>query len=136
MDKKIAGFTLLEMIIVLIILAILSVVGGSQFFLIIEKSRSAEPKMQLGQLRKAEMLYYMDQGTYTPNISELSINSALPSDCSQVTHFFSYSIPTATAAAFTLRADRCTSGGKPPSGPNYYISLDSTDTWSGTPGYY
>jgi prepilin-type N-terminal cleavage/methylation domain-containing protein len=123
------GFTLIELIIVIIIIGILASLGFTQYGKTIEKGRTAEAKAVLGALRTAETTYNQQNSTYTTSLDSLDV--AAPTSCVS-THYFSYSVG---ASAGT--ATRCTSGGKTPTGPAYSVTLDyAAGTWGGTAGYY
>ena len=123
------GFTLLELIVVIIILGILATLGFSQFMKMVEKGRSAEARMVLGQIRTAQETYKLEQGSYASSIGDLPVEA--PSACT-TTHYFSYA-----AGAATGTASRCTTGGKTPQGSAYSITLNySSGVWGGTAGYY
>lgn len=128
-----AGFTLLELVIVIIILGILATLGITQYTKMVEKGRSAEAKMVLGQIRSAEETYKLENGSYTGTIGNLAVEA--PTACTS-THYFSYSI-SGGGAAFTATATRCTAGGKNPQATlAYIITLDQNAIWSGTAGYF
>ncbi len=128
------GFTLMELTVTLIIISVLSIVGLGQFAFIIEKSRTAEAKMNLGQIRRAQFAYFMEHFTYTSNSADLAI--VYPETC-MASHWYSFALVAANAVDFTIGATRCTSGGKPPQGRDaYQVNLDAGGNWSGTPGYY
>ncbi|MFA4984104.1 MAG: prepilin-type N-terminal cleavage/methylation domain-containing protein [Candidatus Omnitrophota bacterium] len=124
------GFTLLELIIVIIIIGILATLGFSQYTRLVERGRTAEAKSILGQIRTAQAVYELEYGDYSSDISNISIDA--PSGCT-TTHYFSYS-GDATAAT----ASRCSSGGKTPdSSAGYVITLNySTGAFGGSAGYY
>ncbi|MBI5144842.1 MAG: prepilin-type N-terminal cleavage/methylation domain-containing protein [Candidatus Omnitrophica bacterium] len=126
------GFTLLELIVVIIILGILATLGFTQYTKMVEKGRTAEAKMILGQLRTAETAYYQEYGAYTDAIDRLAVN--VPTGTCIGTHYFRYGV-----SAILGTATRCTVSGKTPNftGTAYTITLDhATGVWSGTPGYY
>ncbi|MCM8780686.1 MAG: prepilin-type N-terminal cleavage/methylation domain-containing protein [Candidatus Omnitrophica bacterium] len=124
------GFTLLELIVVIIIIGVLATLGFTQYTRVVEKGRTAEAKTILGQLRTAEVAYYQENGSYT-TIANLPVEA--PTACT-TTHYFSYSCAAATG---TCTATRCTAGGKTPQSTlAYIIALDITGNWGGTPGYY
>ncbi len=123
------GFTLLELIVVIIILGILATLGFSQYMKMVEKGRSAEARMILGQIRTAQETYKLEQGSYASAISDLPVDA--PTSCT-TTHYFSYAAGSATGTA-----SRCTASGKTPNGTAYSITLTySSGTWGGTAGYY
>ena len=53
------GFTLLELMVVIIILGVLATLGVMQYQAAIEKSRGAEARQVIGQLRSQCAAYYM-----------------------------------------------------------------------------
>jgi len=135
------GFTLLELIVVIIILGILATLGFTQYTKMIEKGRTAEAKMILGSLRTAEEAYKLEYGTYVAySGASASLPVEAPTACAG-THYFSYDITVAGAGAastFTATATRCTAGGKTPNfaGTAYTVTLTNAGVWGGTAGYY
>ncbi len=126
------GFTLLELSITILIVGILSAVGLIQFNKMVEKNRTAEAKRILGNIRVAELSYFLNNNTYTSSMDSLAQSS--PTSCTN-THYFSYSISAATADDFTAVATRCTAGGKfpdAPAGAGYTITVDAIGTLGGT----
>jgi prepilin-type N-terminal cleavage/methylation domain-containing protein len=124
------GFTLLELIVVIIIIGILATLGFTQYTQVIEKGRSAEAKAVLGQIRSAEIAYNTEYGTYG---AVANIPVGVPTTCT-TTHYFSYA---AAVSTNTATATRCTSGGKTPTGPTYSVIVNyDTGVWSGTAGYF
>jgi len=69
MNKK--GFTLLELMVVLIILGVLVSLGMPQYMAAVEKSRTAEAVGILGAIRGAELRYFSAHGTYAPDCAVL-----------------------------------------------------------------
>ena len=63
MNRK--GFTLLELVVVVIILGILATLGFTQYTKMVEKGRTAEAKMILGQIRTAQVAYNQQFGGFT-----------------------------------------------------------------------
>ena len=124
------GFTLLELIVVVIIIGILATLGFSQYTRVIEKGRVAEAKMLLGQMRTAEEVYMQEYGSRTATIDLLGVGA--PTGCS-TTHYFSYS-----TGADTGTAIRCTAGGRTPNAVGAYtVTVTySTGVWGGSSGYY
>jgi len=126
------GFTLLELIIVIIIIGVLATLGFTQYAKMIEKGRAAEARSMLGTIRSAQEAYKLEYGNYTTTAADLG--TELPAACaSQSTHYFDYDISSAGQAT----ADRCTSGGKnPAASAAYAVSLGYANgtIWS-TGGY-
>src|SRR4030042_3355405 len=108
------GFTLLELIIVIIIVGVLATLGFTQYTKVVEKGRATEARAILGSLRTAERAYFLENGVYTATISELGIDA--PAACA-TTHYFSYACALATG---TCTATRCIAGGKTPNAAAVY----------------
>ncbi len=72
------GFTLLELITVVIIIGILAIIAVPQFFKVAERGRAAEAINLLGSLRSAQLRYYAEHARTTANINELDIESSTP----------------------------------------------------------
>lgn len=107
------GFTLLEIIVVLIIIGIIATLGLTQYTRVIEKGRTAEAKANLGTIRTMTTAYYQENGSY-PATAYLSDVLGLPTAapvCTNVAYYFGYTLDAAGAGTAT----RCTGGGK---GPN------------------
>lgn len=122
------GFTLLELIIVIIIVSILATVGFLSLETMMEKARTAEAKSSLGTLRKLELTYFQEYANY----SDLAgLNSGLPSGAN-ASFYFSYACNSGTGATGgDCTATRLTAGGKYPQGEtDYTISLSINGTWT------
>jgi prepilin-type N-terminal cleavage/methylation domain-containing protein len=74
------GFTLLELLIVIVILGILASIALPRYFANLEKAREAEAKATLNKVREAEMGYYAEKGTFT---ATFPINVTLSGDASK-----------------------------------------------------
>jgi len=129
------GFTLLELIVVIIIIGILATLGFSQYAKVMEKGRTAEAKAILGQLRTAETAYRLERNTYTSDLAQLAVGA--PAACDSAAHYFSYGV-TGAAATFTATATRCTTNTSksPAASAVYNITLNEAGTWGGDAGYY
>jgi len=132
---KTRGFTLLELILVVIILGILASLGTVQYTKVIEKSRGAEAKTILGQVRNAEEAYKLEYSDYSGNFTTLGIDGIPDSTC-DTKHFFNYNI-TAGTGTFTATATRCTgANGKTPGvATAYNITLNQDGNLTVPPGY-
>jgi prepilin-type N-terminal cleavage/methylation domain-containing protein len=129
------GFTLVELIIVVIIVGILASLGLTQYNKVVEKSRAAEARMILGTLRGANVAEMNENGSYQ-DVAALGVEA--PSSCTS-THYFSYSCVAGTAGAANAgqcTATRCTASGKPQQGTAVWNkTLTIAGTWTGTAGY-
>lgn len=81
-----AGFTLLELMIVMIFLSILSAVAIPVFFSQIGKAREAEVKLKLGAISRAQMSYHYTNGFFAPTMN------ALAADVGSISTFY-YTFP-------------------------------------------
>ncbi|MDD5476607.1 MAG: prepilin-type N-terminal cleavage/methylation domain-containing protein [Candidatus Omnitrophica bacterium] len=123
------GFTLVELIVVIIIVGILAAVGMTQYTKVVEKGRAAEARMLLGTLRSAEIAEYTENGAYQ-GVAGLGVSA--PTAC-VFTHYFSY---VCDAASGTCTATRCTAGGKNPQSTIAYTkTLDVNGNFGGSAGY-
>jgi prepilin-type N-terminal cleavage/methylation domain-containing protein len=118
------GFTLLELIIVIVILGILATLGYSQYTKMVEKGRIAEVVANFGKMRKLAIIYYLQNGTFTGiTNADVGVGSDLDSipDSCRSSNYFRYSGYADSAVVATMTAFRCTAGGKEPQwGGAYY----------------
>lgn len=131
------GFTLLELVVVIIIIGILATLGFTQYGKVIEKGRIAEARMILGAIRSAEEAYKQEYGDYATNATLLQV--AFPagtnSTCTNTSFYFQYDV-TGSGEASALR---CQGGGKNPDATvGYEVNLGyANGTFSGNlSGYY
>ncbi len=141
------GFTLLELIVVIIIIGILATLGFTQYTRMIERSRGAEARAILGSIRTMATAYRLEHANSANGFTtaDAGIGVAadqIPSAC-VATNYFSYAI-TSPVAGDTLVATgtRCVgvAGKQPGASAALTLILTSnfaagTDTWTGTGGY-
>lgn len=65
------GFTLLELLIVVIIIGVMISIGLPQYFRAVERGRSSEALTVVGVLRGSQVRYYAEHGKYTTSVDEL-----------------------------------------------------------------
>ena len=94
---KRAGFTLIEMLVVVLIIGILAAVAVPQYRLSVEKARAAEALSMVKTLWQAQQVYYWANGSYHDNINELDVSIAghdamLDNVPRKETQYFSYGV--------------------------------------------
>jgi prepilin-type N-terminal cleavage/methylation domain-containing protein len=140
------GFTLLEILIVIIIVAILATLGITQYMTTIERSRGAEIKQVFGHMRQMCAALYMEDGdTARCTDANLGLGAApqtppTATGC-RTTHHFSYAVANNGAGTATFTATRCAAGGKSNSNNGNVPSLTvdyaagGSDAWNNPFGY-
>jgi len=79
------GFTLLELIIVIIVIGILASLALPRYAKVTERARATEGKQLAGLIRNTQMQYYAQYSTYAPDLDTLDLNTT--------TRFFTVTIP-------------------------------------------
>ena len=69
------GFTLLELIVVIIVLGVLASIALPQYFKVVERGRTAEAVSILGLLRSAQVRYYAQQSKFTNVLTQLDVDT-------------------------------------------------------------
>ena len=72
LDEK--GFTLLELLMVVIIIAILAAIALPQYLRVAERSRSSEALQNLSVIRSAESRLKAEKGDYNNDLSKLDVD--------------------------------------------------------------
>jgi len=103
MRKKGRGFTLIELIIVVVIIGILAVVAIPQYYANIEKARRAEAYSTLSAMRQAELAYY---ATQSPPVYKIAWPITATMDGDTVVNLVQPSSPNFTYSMNTV-ADPC-----------------------------
>lgn len=72
------GFTLLELIIVIIVIGILASIALPRYIEVAERGRASEGKSLLGILRSAQLRYQIEHGNYTNALGDLDATYTVP----------------------------------------------------------
>ena len=99
MNRK--GFTLVEVLIVVIIIGILAAIGVPQFANSIEKAKGGEARAGLGHLQTGEKVYFAENEYYSTNTGDLDITLSQ--------RYWTFTISSPTSTTYTATATR--SGG-------------------------
>jgi type IV pilus assembly protein PilA len=125
MNRK--GFTLVEVLIVVIIIGILAAIGIPQFAASIEKAKGGEARAGLGHIQTAEKVYFAEYEAYLPIVANeavesLDLSSSLDIVLTQKYWVFEVAVPgtneDGAATLYTATATRRTSG--------LYLKMDNT----------
>jgi prepilin-type N-terminal cleavage/methylation domain-containing protein len=99
MNRK--GFTLVEVLIVVIIIGILASIGIPQFAASIEKAKGGEARAGLGHIQTGEKVYFAENEYYTSTPADL--------DITLTQKYWVFTITTPSSTTYTATATR--SGG-------------------------
>jgi prepilin-type N-terminal cleavage/methylation domain-containing protein len=126
-NLSLTGFTLLELVVVIVIIGILATLGYNQYALVVEKSRIAEAIQRIGTMRQLAYEYYLKNGSLG-GMTEADVGVNRLEPCSDK-GWYVYSMNNYGACA-NLDATRCTQGGKPPNAARtYYFYYSYCPGW-------
>jgi prepilin-type N-terminal cleavage/methylation domain-containing protein len=73
-----AGFTLVELAVVVVIIGVLAAFGVPRFLQSVERSKASEAFAYLAAVRTAQERYHAREGTYCDDLTKLDIQSPTP----------------------------------------------------------
>lgn len=95
------GFTLLELIIVVVIVGILAAISLPKFGVTKERALDKEAKANLALIQAAEKIYRMEQGSYYPS-------SGSTSSIADINTNLKVNLPTGVSWAYTVYSNQVT----------------------------
>lgn len=96
-NKK--GFTLVELMVVIVIVGILAAVAIPKFMDASHKAKASEFPTQLTAIYTGEQAYSAEQGSFAPDLSTLSATAGVNVDASS--KWFNYTLASPTTSTFT-----------------------------------
>jgi prepilin-type N-terminal cleavage/methylation domain-containing protein len=131
------GFTLLEIIIVVIIVGVLASLALPRLFGTVEYSRSAEALASIGTIRSSmeRCLLRNGNGNYA-RCTSFTTQLDIPNPGSEAGAHFAYSFPTASSSGYIIRAIRNTlDNGTSGDQVNLTVNVGGTITKNGTTAF-
>lgn len=105
--KSPKGFTLLELILVVVVIGILATLAVPQFTGMAEKARAAEAINTIGAIKTAEDIYKLETGTYVNDaLGDGSILSVRFPIADSENTYWTYAVSGAGDTGYTVTADR------------------------------
>jgi type IV pilus assembly protein PilE len=95
--RSAAGFTLIELMIVVAIVAILAMVAYPAFMEQVRKSRRADAVSAISQIQQAQERWRANNTTYTTSLTNLNVSNP-------ASGYYTLSIPSATATGYSVTA--------------------------------
>ncbi|MCF7874251.1 MAG: prepilin-type N-terminal cleavage/methylation domain-containing protein [Candidatus Omnitrophica bacterium] len=123
------GFTLIELIVVVIVIAILASFAVPQYITSIERAKKAKAENALGIIAQAEKMYRAENDTYVnfaSGAADATLGSYVELDEVDNDTDWNYQVTGATTTAFTATATR--SGG---SNNGETVTVDQSGNWGG-----
>lgn len=121
------GFTLTELLIVVIIIGLLATLALPMLVKTLEKAKVGEAISNLNLIRTGQKIYFLEYGRFSPTVADLNIED--PNE--QTSRYFDYTMPSADASDFTGRAKRRATAPNPYDTYYYDISKEGNVTSNG-----
>ena len=104
MKKNNRGFSLIEILIILVVLGVVAAIAVSIYQPILRKSEKAEALLNMEAIRRQLLVKHEEAGTYPAAVDTAAVNQLLMLDVKE--HLFSYKIVDATDSTFKIVASR------------------------------
>ena len=109
--NKNSGFTIVELVVVVVIIGILASLALPQYIKTVERSRQSEALTNLAAIRGAQTRYYLENAIYAGNFTVLDIDNLT------IGTYFSYEV---VNGAGNIIANATRNSSKNPCGTTYY----------------
>jgi len=129
--KKIAGITLVELMIAVAIIVVLAAIALPAYEAQVQKSRRTDGRAALTTIALAEERFFTVNGAYTTSLAALDINDDL-SDGDSAEEYYALSINTANSNS-TFRITGTAQGGQTSDDDCDTMTIDSLGVKDGTP---
>lgn len=96
-NKKMSGFTLIELMIVVAIIGILAAIAFPNFLNYQCKAKQSEAKFSLGIILTSQESYFAEYNTYASSLASISFSTKSGAE-------YSYSVISASSSAFVAKA--------------------------------
>jgi len=100
--RKLFGFTLIELMITIAVVAILATIAMPMYSDYIRRSKISEAVATLSDMRVKMDQYFLDNRTYNGSPAPCTSTSTVPLPTGK---YFTYSCPTLTDTTYTIQAD-------------------------------
>ena len=102
------GFTLVELLVVVLIIGVLASVAIPQYFKAVEKSRIAEAQSTIATIKSAQERYLAGSGAYASDLNNLDISYANLTTALINLRFFNATLATSAGTSYVLTLTRTT----------------------------
>ena len=126
MSERNRGFTLLEILMVIIIIGVLAALAIPVYTTTVEKARKQEAYHTLSAIRESQMRYRSANAAYASSYTSMDYNPTdTTSDPPGMVRHFTYAAPTAAAATWSVVATRNATD-RPSGVAAYTVTIDQT----------
>jgi prepilin-type N-terminal cleavage/methylation domain-containing protein len=104
--RRRTGFTLVELIVVMTVVAILSTIAVPSFRRTLERAKTDYAGANLESIWKAQQLFWLDTRTYATSLEQLAASGLIDPGLLATQSDFTYTIQSASADTFSVLATR------------------------------